>query len=78
MWSISGPWPLTPPNDTTHPPPPKKTHTQPARASSWGVRLNAEGPNFFEWGSRFLNELLPWGDTSKGLWAGKREAMVQK
>lgn len=37
-----------------------------------------EGPNFMEWGSRFLNELLPWGDTSKGLWAGKRDAMVQK
>jgi hypothetical protein len=44
------------------------------------VRLNAEegGPSFFEWGSRFLNELLPWGDSSKGLWAGKRDAMVEK
>ncbi len=31
-----------------------------------------------EMGSRFLNELLPWGDTSKGMWAGKRDAMVEK
>ena len=23
-------------------------------------------------------QLLPWGDTSKGLWAGKRDAMVEK
>lgn len=29
-------------------------------------------------GSRFLNELLPWGDSSKGMWAGKRDAMVVK
>lgn len=50
---------------------------QPAAARS-SVRLNAEGPSIFEWGSRFLNELLPWGDTSKGLWAGKRDAMVEK
>lgn len=31
-----------------------------------------------EMGSRFLNELLPWGDSSKGMWAGKRDAMVVK
>ena len=31
-----------------------------------------------EMGSRFLNELLPWGDASKGMWAGKRDAMVVK
>ena len=40
--------------------------------------LHAEGPNFFEMGSRFLNELLPWGDPSKGLAQGKRDAMVVK
>lgn len=51
---------------------------QPRSASSPVRPLAAEGPNFFEWGSRFLNELLPWGDASKGLWAGKRDAMVQK
>jgi len=31
-----------------------------------------------EMGSRFLNELLPWGDAKKGMWAGKRDAMVVK
>lgn len=66
---------------TAHDTRPPSIHTQPAapRSSSSSVRpLAAEGPNFFEWGSRFLNELLPWGDSSKGLWAGKRDAMVQK
>lgn len=59
--------------------PPPSSHPQPAAsAARTSVRLNAEGPSFFEWGSRFLNELLPWGDSSKGLWAGKRDAMVEK
>ncbi|TFJ87569.1 hypothetical protein NSK_000920 [Nannochloropsis salina CCMP1776] len=37
-----------------------------------------EGFDFMEMGSRFLNELLPWGDAKKGMWAGKRDAMVVK
>lgn len=58
---------------------PNPTQPNQPQSSSSAVRpLAAEGPSFLEWGSRFLNELLPWGDASKGLWAGKRDAMVQK
>ncbi|GAB5029985.1 Hypothetical protein NocV09_00201190 [Nannochloropsis oceanica] len=49
----------------------------PARSSRTILREGG-GFNFMEMGSRFLNELLPWGDSSKGLWAGKRDAMVVK
>lgn len=58
-----------------HPPTLSRRPQAPARSTRTILR---EGFNFMEMGSRFLNELLPWGDSSKGMWAGKRDAMVVK